>query len=115
MIGISKITQDTNGAMLIKEGIVSRLLNTRSRVSRSATLDGGAVIDHQGYADADLVFDIVAELTEAQEAVLWSLYKAETYINVSTKEGFFKAVISAMHPDEGRVGFTILVQEKISG
>ncbi len=114
MISISKITQDSNGVVLINEDIKSRLLKTQSRVSRSATLDGGSVIDHQGYSNADLRFEIVADLTEDQEALLWSIYKSETYVNISTKEGVFKGVISAMYPNEGKVTLTILVEEKIS-
>ncbi len=115
MISISKITQDSAGAILINEDITSRMLKTLARVSRAATLDGGSVIDHQGYSDADLRFEIVADLTEAQESLLWSIYKSETFVNVSTKEGVFKAAISAMHPNEGKITMTILVQEKISG
>ncbi len=114
MISISKITQDSDGSLLINEGITSSIRNTRSRVSRAATLDGGSVIDHQGYSDADLKIEIVADLDAVQEALLWSIYKSETFLNISTVDGVFKGVISAMHPNEGKVTFTILMQEKIS-
>ena len=114
MISISTIDQNADGSVTINEDITSRLLNTQSRVSRSATLDGGAVIDHQGYSDADLRFDIVAELTEAQESKLWAIYKAQTFLNISIKEGVFKGAISAMFPKDGKLTLAFLVQEKIS-
>lgn len=114
MIGISKITQDSQGSIVFQEHITSRFLNTQARVSRSPTLDGGSIIDHQGYSDSDLRLDIVAELTELQQSILWALYKSESFVNISIKEGFFKGVISAMFPNEGKIQMTILIQDKLS-
>ncbi len=89
----------------------SRLRNESARVSRSATLDGGCVIDHQGFSDSDRTFDIRADLTEAQAAILWGIFKSETFVNVATREGFFYGVIESMQDENGSVKLSILVKE----
>lgn len=113
MIGISMTTMSTGegAAVLIRELPQSRLRNEAARVSRSATLDGGCVIDHQGFSDGDRTFDIRASLDRQESDILWNLFTGQTYLNVSTKEGFFYGVIENMADENGNVRLSILVKE----
>jgi hypothetical protein len=87
------------------------LRNESARVSRYATLDGGCVIDHKGFSDGDRTLDIRAQWTQAQAEILWEIFREETFINVSTSEGFFYGVIETMNDENGNGRLTILVKE----
>jgi len=62
MIAISKVTQDSGGALVLDELHRSKMYDGRARVSRSATLDGGVVIDHQGYVAGDRTINLKVDL-----------------------------------------------------
>jgi len=111
MIGLSKITQATNSAIIIKEAVGSNLREATARVIRSGTLDGGAVIDNMGYSDGDRTLEIIAYFSEQEEDLLWSIFKNELFINIATKEGFFYGSISRLRSDNGKVQLTILIME----
>ena len=111
MITISKLTADVNGSVLFNEKADSDLEKYTARVRRTATLDGGAEIDHLGYAAGDLTFDIRASVTNAQEAALKSIFKNETLVNISTRAGFFKGAISALNAKKGEIKMTFEVKE----
>ena len=113
MIGLSMTTQATGegAAILIRELPSSRLRDEASRVSRSATLDGGCVIDHQGFSDADRTFDVRANLFKNEADVLWNFFRSQTYVNISTSEGFFYGVIENMADANGNVRLSLLVKE----
>lgn len=113
MIGISKTTQATgsDAAIIIQELPSSQLRNEMARVSRYATLDGGCVIDHQGFSDGDRRFDIRAKLTRDQTNILWSIFTSETFVNISTVEGFFYGVIESIQDETGNGRISILIKE----
>lgn len=113
MIGISQTTQTTGNyaAIIFQELPSSQLRNETARVRRAATLDGGCVIDHQGFSDSDRTFDIRAYFTEAQAAIVWELFTGQTFINISTKEGFFYGVIASMQDENGNCRMSILIKE----
>ena len=113
MIGLSKITQatDSAAAVIFQELPQSRLRNEAARVSRSATLDGGCVIDHQGFSDGDRTFDIRARWSQELADILWSLFRSATFLNIATREGFFYGVIENMADENGNGRLSILVKE----
>ena len=113
MIGLSKVTQatGTTAAIIFQELPTSRLRNESARVSRYATLDGGCVIDHQGFSDGDRTLDIRAKWTQEQAVILWELFRDETFLNVATPDGFFYGVIETMNDENGNGRLTILVKE----
>jgi hypothetical protein len=113
MIGISKTTQATgnSAAIIFKELPSSRLRVESARVSRSATLDGGCIIDHQGFSDSDRTLDIRANLTKEQADILWDFFTGETFVNVATTEGFFYGVIESMQDESGAIRLSVLVKE----
>ena len=113
MIGISKLTKDDNGAVIIHENTDSQLLDSIPRVTRTATLDGGAVIEHKGFSEADRTFNIRGEIDENQLDILWELHK-ETTVYVSCKYGFFSGAIQRIRADNGELYLTIYIKEKLS-
>lgn len=113
MISISKTTQDTDGNIIINESPDSELLSSSPRISRTATLDGGAVVEHYGFAEGDRTFKIRATITEAQYIILWALHK-ESLVYVSCEHGFFSAVIQTLRADNAELYLTILIKEKLS-
>lgn len=111
MIGLSKTTQETGGAILIKKERYSEIRRGQARVSRTRTLDLGAVIDHRGYSDGDRTFRVRSEVDETDADFLWNMFKSETFINVSTLDGFFYGVIDIMEIDRGLLNMTLLIKE----
>jgi len=113
MIAISKITQGTAGAIVLAEKRGSKLYDGRARVSRSATLDGGVVLDHQGYVAGDRALRLKTELSETEEATLKTLFENETLVYVATADGFFSGAIEGLSGDGGVLDVTILLKEAV--
>lgn len=113
MIAISKITQDSSGALVLDELPRSKMYDGRARVSRSATLDGGVVIDHQGYVAGDRIISLKVELSQTDEATLKTLFENETLIYVATVDGFFSAAIESLSGNGGVLDVTILLKEAV--
>lgn len=108
---ISSPTQATESVVIIKDDSRCKIKESTARVSRSATLDLGAVIDSQGYAVGDRTLEIVASIPEADEDKLWSLYKNNTFLNVSTRDGRFYGAVEKMLLDRGQLEMTFLIKE----
>lgn len=111
MIAISKLTVDTDGALIINENLNTTLYDADARVSRSATLDGGVVIDHSGFVDGDRTLSINCTLSATEDEILRTLFENETIVYVSTKNGFYSGVISRLNGDHGNRQLTILLKE----
>ena len=111
MISISTITQNTSGNIVLAKKNNSRLYAGQARVSRSATLDGGVVIDHQGYVAGDRTLTIKVELSETETAALKTIFENQTLVHVSTADGFFTAVIESLSGDGGLLDVVILLKE----
>jgi len=112
MIGISTITADTAGDMILMESSESILEDFEARVSVSATLDGGGIISHYGFSESDNRLEIKADLNTAEIEKLKAIFKTYTYLNISTSKGIFKGAISRLFPNDGLVEMTILIEEK---
>ena len=111
MIGIATIDYDTQGHITFDELPESDLNLPDVRVTRTATLSGGAVIDHQGFSDGDRTFDIRAELNETKIEILKHIYQNYTLVTIATSEGAFTGVISRLQPQDGNVRMEFLVKE----
>jgi hypothetical protein len=111
MISITKINAELGSAIIFDEDPKSQIRRHESRVSRTATLDGGAILDAQGYSLADRTLIIRASLTKEKSDDLWALYKSEIYINISCNDGYFFGAIERMEIDRGELSMTILIKE----
>lgn len=114
MISISTVTKNANGSIIISEGPKSKLKESSARVSRTATLDGGCVITHSGHSHGDRTFKIVGTISESDAAILQNIFETETFVNISTSEGFFAGVIEKLKTDNGNLKLTFLVKEKLA-
>jgi len=109
MISITTKTAETIDGVFLEELPSSVFRNAAARVVRTPTLDGGAVIDHRGFSEYDREFTIRAVLDEQTANDLWEIYRAETLVNLSCREGFFSGTISNMVIDGGLLTLTFLV------
>ena len=87
----------------------------RRRVSRVATLDGGAVVNDGGYTDADRTIQLRWRPRGAtQESAVARLVELYSFLRVSTRDGVFLAAIEAYTPGGAECTLSLLVTEKLS-
>lgn len=84
------------------------------RLSRSATLDGGAVFTDGGWCDADRTLSLdILDLTPETAATLAEIATADE-VHVSLPEGLFRGRVSAVNFAGGTAGrLTIQVQTRV--
>ena len=111
MIGLSKISQEAGGAIIIRHLRAAEIRRAEARVSRSATLDLGAVIDHRGYSVSDRTIRLESEVNETDADFLWDMFKTELFINISTSDGFFYGSITTMEVDRGQLSMILIIKE----
>ena len=99
---------------MIKPTAKTSLKNASNRISRVATLDGGAVINHDGFSESDRSLRIKALLNKTCSDLLWNIFTTETMLQLSMEEGFYLMAIERMNIDNGKLSATILIKEKIS-
>lgn len=114
MIGISTLTQNSAGHLVIHEKKPSDLNNLPARVARTKTLDGGVYINHSGVSHGDRTLNVIARLSEADRARLVTIHKTETFVRVAIPDGAFQAVISSVRQQQADTVITILIKEKES-
>lgn len=117
MVGLAAPSLRADGAVLLRGADAKSRLSDRSRrVSRTATLDGGAVLTDQGYSVADRTLTLVAE--RAPRALLGAvaaLLEACPLLLVSTDEGVFLAAPSQLTYVSGVLTLSALVTAQKSG
>jgi len=97
---------DTNAA-LPQEG--SR------RLSRTATLDGGAVITDGGVTDADRSMDFsVARISEENRDTLWMMFQSQDLVHLSCPEGVFSGYLQRVKMTASGVSIGFMVCEKLT-
>jgi len=114
MIGISTLTANTAGHLVIYEKKTSVLNEYPARVSRTKLLDGGVYINHSGASEGDRTLSVVALLSEADRATLLNIHQTETFVRVSIPDGVFQAAISSVRRQKADTVITILIKEKES-
>jgi len=115
MISITTLTSNENGAIILHEKKSgSELEKYPVRVSRSATLDGGAVIVHSGFSHGDRTLKVSADVTESEAEAIKAIYMTETVIRVSTRDGAYLGAMSDLSIDNGACEFNLLLTEKVS-
>lgn len=117
-VGIAAPVFDPSGWFLV-DRIVGTGSDTRAlsrRVTRTATLDGGAVVNDQGYSPADrtilIQFDAAADedLIEGMRRLL-RLYSS---LILSLADGCFTASPSAFRVTNGKATLTLLIVEALA-
>lgn len=96
-----------SGAFIVEMGSKSVVDDIKRRVSRTATLDGGATTVDLGYSDSDRSFSIITKdvlaATEIRE-------KARTHSNftLSVKSGFFRCTLEKITFSSGEAKISLL-------
>jgi hypothetical protein len=85
------------------------------RISRTATLDGGAVISTSGNSHADRTILIVAtNVPPEKEDILRRIAIQALIVELACREGVFSGAISQFSAKFGTVTLTFLIQEKLT-
>ena len=116
-IGISTPAADAAGARILYLLPASRSsldAGTR-RVTRTATLDGGAVTYDAGYSVSDLTWSLSVRATSVTiGAFLAYLVKTYSLIRIATDAGVFDASPRAWRVEDGQATLEALVMEQIA-
>lgn len=88
----------------------------RRRVTRVATLDGGAVFNDFGLAQADKTITLVWPIiSKAQQDAVERLVRLYQLVQVSVPTGIFLAAPEAYTSTQSTGTLTLLVKSKLSG
>ncbi len=92
----------------------SRYGEVRRRVTRTATLDGGAVLSDLGATDADRTMEITARrATPEQAAEAERLASTYPTVVVSTPVGCYRGALEAVRRQGDELRLTVLVTERL--
>lgn len=84
------------------------------RVSRSATLDGGAIIVDNGYSPSDATFNIViSDIDTSTRLSLMLMIQRHSTITVSVKENIFSGVVETLE-DSDKMKIRFLVNKQLN-
>ena len=88
--------------------------NTR-RLSRTATLDGGAVITDGGWTDADRTLEFTAmRIPEETRENLWAMFRKESRVQLCCPEGVFTGYLQQIRFKGNSAAITFMVHEKLT-
>lgn len=113
MMTINAPIFDLDGSEIIEATPAPGLSALRRRVSRVATLDGGAAINDFGYSDADRTLNIEWQATREQADNIARMVKAYGRLIVSFRDGCFLGAPENFSPSEKTVSLSILIERRL--
>jgi hypothetical protein len=112
IVGISTITYDADGARVIAQDPTQEFTNfeVSRRCTRTATLDGGAVVDDSGYSAADRSHTVKTR-DDTGELAAWAERIVKTYstVGIATRYGYFIGTPHRSWIREGYLFIEILI------
>lgn len=95
----------------------SNLRSTTRRLNRTATLDGGAVIDDAGYSDGDRTLTVALQEPSGHTYdALKAFIEGDGAQRIATRDGVFEGGILRITEQGGKlITFGFLVETKLSG
>lgn len=115
MIAIAAPVFDIAGAMIFKNASDSDFDTVQRRISRTATLDGGAYVSDAGYSDADITLVVrVRSLTDAQAVSIRRLIENYSTLVATTPRAAYSVAPTGFTYRSGSGTLTLYVREKIS-
>lgn len=112
MIGLSAPLFDTSGWLHIRELPSTDYGQTRRRVNRIATLDGGVVINDSGYSDGDRTIVIRWQPTRSERARVEQMARTYPMLTVATRSGVFDAAVQTLVDRGNETEITLLIKGK---
>jgi len=113
MISLCSYLFDYFGNYLLKADLDKSDFTLLSRrVSRSATLDGGALIIDNGYSASDATFSIsVSNLSLADRSAILATLQQHSLVVLSCKTGCFLGVVERVDESQGfKISFLVKSQ-----
>jgi hypothetical protein len=112
---LSTVTYDPAGYVEIRATGETTPGETRRRVNRVATLDGGTVVNDGGYSEADRIIEIAwASDDAAIDASVDRMVQLYTRLCVSVRSGLYLAAPEVYTPGAAQSTLRLLVLSKIS-
>jgi len=110
----SKLFDYAGDFLLSIQELESDLSYISRRISRSATLNGGAIIVDNGYAPSDATFTIVIrDIDNVTRLRLITMIKRHSAISVSIKENIFSGVVENL-TDKDSMKIRFLVNQQLN-
>lgn len=114
MISINAPVFDPDGSLTFQElGGDSDIDTAFRRVARVATLDGGVSIEDRGFSEGDRTFTVVAQYSARLDASIKRMHRLYPFVNVTTREGTFRASIQTVISGPTDISLTLLIKDKI--
>lgn len=114
IVGIATIAYSYTGSILLPILPTSDFGGVTRRVSKSATLDGGASISNLGISIVDRTLKLKFQPTLSIYTFIKSLVYNNTYLVFSTGEGCFIGTVDSYTLVNGIATLSVLVTEKLS-
>lgn len=114
-VTLSPLTFDPLGPVVIDSLASQTLGESRRRMNRIATLDGGAVFNDFGFSEADRTINLSWKVRSAvQEAAVARLVQLYARIHVATPKGFYLAALEVYVPGAQESSLLLLVVDKLA-
>lgn len=112
---ISSLTFDPAGSVALDVHAGQTFGESRRRMNRVATLDGGAVFNDFGFAEADRTISLTWSVrSAAQEALIARLVQLYAQVHIATPKGFYRAALEVYNPGAQESSLSLLVAEKLA-
>jgi len=112
---LSSLTFDPAGVVALDVTPDSSLGESRRRMNRIATLDGGAVFNDFGFSEADRTIELKWTPTSAdQEAAVDRLVQLYPQLRLSLRAGLYLVAPEAYKPSADESSLSLLVVEKLA-
>ena len=115
MIGLSTITFDLNGSILLDAEPNTTMQVYERRNSKNATLDGLSTISDMGFTASDNVFQVKC-LDVTAEKIQQLIYLVKNYalLQYANADGVFVGALNTVRPQINPVEFIFQVKEQIA-
>ena len=112
---LSSLTFDPAGSVALDARPGQTFGESRRRMNRVATLDGGAVFNDFGFAEADRSISLTWRVrSAAQEAAVDRLVQLYARVHVATPQGFWLAALELYNPGPTESSLSLLVVSKLA-
>jgi len=112
---LTALTFDPAGVVDIDALPESSMGETRRRMNRVATLDGGAVFNDFGYSHADRTIELRwAPRSAEHESAVDRLVQLYAQVRLSMRAGCYLVSLESYRPGAGESSLTLLVVEKLA-
>ena len=113
-VTLSPLAFDPLGPVVLDAMPGQTMGESRRRMNRIATLDGGAVFNDFGFSEADRTIKLSWQVrSAAQEAAIARLVQLYARIHVSTPQGFYLAAMEVYSPGAKESSLSLLVVDKL--